>query len=204
MSGPGGGRRGRRPGGGDTRERVLGAARAAFAELGFEGATIRAIATRAAVDSALVHHYYGSKQQLFLAAMDLPVDFAAAIPQVLAGPRDGLGERVVRFFLGLWEEGPTRALLLGVLRSAMTDPVAATMLRRLVAEGPVLAVARTIDRPDAELRAELVGSQLLGLAVVRYVVAAEPIASASPEEIARAVGPTIERYLLGDLDAGSN
>jgi len=196
---PGGGRRGRRPGGEDTRERILGAARTTFGEQGFERATMRAIAGRAGVDPALIHHYFGTKQQLFLAAMEVPVDFTAVIPSVFAGPRAELGQRFVRFFLGLWDSGPARPLLVGVLRSAMTDPVAATMLRRIVTEGPVLALAKAIDRPDARFRAELIGSQLLGLAVVRYVVAAEPIASASPDEIARAVGPTIERYLDADL-----
>lgn len=195
----GGETRGRRPGGGDARGLILAAARASFGERGFERATMRDIAARAGVDSALVHHYFGTKQQLFLAAMEFPVDFATIVPSLLAGPPEQLGERFVQFFLGLWEAPASRPLLLGVLRSAMTDPVAATMLRRLVAEGPVLALAGAIDRPDAALRAELIGSHLLGLAVVRYVVGAEPLASASPADLARSVGPTIERYLTGDL-----
>jgi AcrR family transcriptional regulator len=178
---------------------ILAAARASFSERGFERATMRDIAARAGVDSALVHHYFGTKQQLFLAAMEFPVDFATIVPALLAGPADQLGERFIRFFLGLWEAPTSQPLLLGVLRSAMTDPVAAAMLRPLVSEGPVLALAGAIDRPDAALRAELIGSHLLGLAVVRYVVGAEPLASASPDDLARAVGPTIERYLTGEL-----
>ena len=201
MSGPGGGRTGRRPGSADTRGRILAAARASFGERGFEGATIRDVAGRAEVDPALVHHYFGSKQQLFVAAMEFPPEIQTAIPELLAGPRDDLGQRIVRFILGLWDGPSVRPLLTGLLRSATTDPVAAAMLRRLLTEGPFLALATAIDRPDADLRAVLVGTQLIGLAMARYVVAMEPIASAPADELARAVGPTIQRYLAADLPA---
>jgi AcrR family transcriptional regulator len=193
-------RSGRRPGRGDTRGRILAAARASFGELGLDGSTIRGIAARAGVDPALVHHYFGSKQQLFVAAMELPVDPAAAVPQVLAGPPDELGERFVRFVLALWDAPSLRPLLLGLVRSAATDPVAAAMLRRALAEGPFLALAAAIDLPDGPLRAALIGSQVVGLAMARYVVEVEPLASASPESLVRALGPTIQRYLTGDLD----
>ncbi len=95
-----------------------------------------------------------------------------------------------------------RPLLLGLIRSATADPVAAGMLRRFLAEGPFVALASATDRPDAQARAVLVGSQLIGLALARYVVRVEPLASAPPEVLVRAVGPTIQRYMLGDLDAG--
>ena len=101
--------------------------------------------------------------------------------------------------LELWETPAVRPLLLGVVRSATTDPVAAAMLRQLLAEGPFLALARAIDRPDAALRATLAGSQLIGLALARYVVAVEPLASAPPEVLVRALAPTVQRYLAGDL-----
>lgn len=196
------GRRGRRPGASDTRSRVLLAARTAFGERGFEGATIRDIASRAGVDPALVHHYFGSKQQLFVAAMELPFDVPVMIARVLDGPRDELGDRFVRFILELWEVPANRSLLLGVVRSASADPVAAGMLRRLLAEGPFLALARALDRPDATLRATLAGSQLIGLAMARYVVAVEPLASASTDLLVCALGPTVQRYLAGDLTDG--
>lgn len=201
MSGPGGGRSGRRPGSADTRGRILAAARASFGERGFEGATIRDVAARADVDPALVHHYFGSKQQLFVAAMEFPPEIQAAIPELLAGPQDDLGERIVRVILDLWDSPSVRPLLTGLLRSATTDPVAAAMLRRLLTEGPFLALASAIDRPDAELRAVLVGTQLIGLAMARYVMVVEPLASASPDQLARFAGPTIQRYLAGDLPA---
>jgi AcrR family transcriptional regulator len=182
---------------------VLQAARTSFGDRGFDGATIRDVAARAGVDPALVHHYFGSKQQLFLAAMEFPLDLPTMVPRLLDGPRDELGERFVRLVLELWETPAVRPLLLGVVRSATTDPVAAAMLRQLLAEGPFLALARTIDQPDAALRATLAGSQLIGLALARYVVAVEPLASAPPEVLVRALAPTLQRYLTGDLaDAG--
>jgi len=192
-------RTGRRPGSGDTRSRVLQAARTSFGDRGFDGATIRDVAAQAGVDPALVHHYFGSKQQLFLAAMEFPLDLPTMVPRLLDGPRDELGERFVRLVLELWETPAVRPLLLGVVRSATTDPVAAAMLRQLLAEGPFLALARAIDQPDAALRATLAGSQLIGLALARYVVAVEPLASAPPEVLVRALAPTLQRYFTGDL-----
>jgi AcrR family transcriptional regulator len=214
-SGDGGarsGRSGRRPGASDTRERILAAARAAFGEAGFDGATIRAIGARAGVDPALVHHYFGSKQRLFVAAMELPVDPAAVAPALLAGDPAGVGARIVRFVLGLWDDPVSRPVMLGIVRSAASDPVAAAMLRGILAEGPFASIVRAvlseepyatlvgpIGRDEAELRATLVGSQLVGLLMARAVVAVEPLASAPTEVIVRAVGPTVQRYLVGDV-----
>ena len=178
---------------------MLLAARTSFGEIGFDGTTIRQVAARAGVDSALVHHYFGSKQQLFVAAMELPLDLPALVARLLEGPRDQLGERFVRLVLELWETPLYRPLLLGIVRSATTDPTAAAMLRQLLAEGPFLALARAIDRPDAALRATLAGSQLIGLALARYVVAVEPLASAPLEVLVRVLAPTLQRYLAGDL-----
>jgi AcrR family transcriptional regulator len=192
-------RPGRRPGAEDTRGRILDAARAAFGERGFDGATIRDVAARAGVDTALVHHYFGTKQQLFVAAMEFPVDFATAVPALLEGPPDRLGERFVRFVLELWDRPEVRPLLLGIIRSATTDPVAAAMLRRMLTEGPMLALVRALDRPDAPLRASLAGSQFVGVILARYVVGIEPVASLPADDLARALGPSIQRFLAGDL-----
>jgi AcrR family transcriptional regulator len=197
--GPRPARRGRRPGSSDTRERILAAARFSFGELGFEAATIRVVAARAGVDPALVHHYFGTKQRLFLAAMEIPIDFSEVIPLVLDGPPEELGARIARFFLELWDSPAMHPLILGIVRSAATDPVAAGMFRRVLAEGPFLAMAQATDRPDADLRATLVGTQLVGLAMARYIVRVEPIASADREVLVRAIGPTLQRYLTEDL-----
>ena len=127
------------------------------------------------------------------------MDLAEIVPRMLAGPRERIGERVVRFVVELWDRPDVRPLLLGIVRSATTDPVAAGMIRRMLAEGPFLALARPSTCPDAEIRATLAGSQLIGLAMARYVIGLEPIASMTPDELAAAVGPTIERYLAGDV-----
>jgi AcrR family transcriptional regulator len=193
-------RTGRRPGSADTRGRILDAARHAFGERGFEGTSVRQVAGDAGVDPALVHHYFGSKQRLFVAAMQFPVDPAVALPRLLAGgPRDELGERFVRFVVGLWDRPDVRPLVTGVVRSAVTDPVAADMARALLAEGPLLALAAAIDGPDAQLRATLASSHLMGVAMARYLLAVEPLASMSAEDLAQLVGPSVQRYLAGDL-----
>jgi AcrR family transcriptional regulator len=195
------GRRGRRPGSGDTRGRVLEAARTTFAERGFDGTTIREVAGRAAVDPALVHHYFGTKQQLFVAAMEFPIDIATAFAAIAVGPRERIGDRIVVTFVGLWDRPEVRPTLLGIARSATTDSVAAAMFRRVLSDGPLQAIADLVGTPDAPVRAALVGSQLIGLAMVRYVAELEPIASLRPEELAKLAGPTLTRYLLGDLGA---
>lgn len=192
-------RTGRRPGSSDTRNRILVAARAAFGELGYDGATIRGVAGRAGVDPALVHHYFGTKQRLFVTAMEVPLDVAAVIPRALEGPPDQLGERIARYVLELWDSPAMHPLMLGIVRSAATDPVAADMFRQVLAEGPFLAMAQATDRPDAPLRATLVGAQLVGLAMARYIVKVDPIAAVDPEVLVRAIGPTLQRYLTGDL-----
>jgi AcrR family transcriptional regulator len=191
--------RGRRPGSADTRLPILVAARAAFADKGFDGATVRDVAARAGVDPALVLHYFGSKQALFVAAMEFPVDFQGMVRSLLSGPVEEIGERYVRFVLDIWDEPATRSVMLGIVRSATTDPVAAAMLRRMISEGPVLALAAALDRPDATLRATLAGSQVVGLLMVRYVIGVEPLASASEDVLVRTVGATIQHYLTGDL-----
>jgi AcrR family transcriptional regulator len=184
----------------DTREAILAAARAGFARSGYDGASTRAIATAAGVDAALINHYFGSKQRLFVAAMELPFDAEAVRLRVVAGPRDTLGERVVRFFLELWEEPVRRQILLGMVRSAMTDPEAAAMVRRVVIEGGVLPLIAETGVTHSALRATLVGSQLMGLALIRYVLCVEPLASASIDSAVAAVGPTIQRYVTDPLD----
>jgi len=195
------GRRGRRPGSGDTRGRVLAAARDTFAERGFDGTTVRGVAARAGVDPALVHHYFGTKQQLFVAAMQFPVDFDAIFPAIAAGPPDRLGDRMVCAFVELWDRPEVQPTLLGIARSATTDPVAAVMFRGVLVEGPLRAIIALLHTPDAELRAALVGSQLVGLGMARYVARLEPIASLPPDVMGALVGPTLTRYLLGDLGA---
>jgi AcrR family transcriptional regulator len=180
---------------------VLAAARAAFAERGFDGATIRGIAADAGVDPALVHHYFGSKDKLFLAAVDAPADPTELLPRVLASPRDELGAAVVRMVLHVWD-GPGRAAGLALVRSAVNNEWTAKLLREFLVSTVLRRVVSTLGfDPDVRAaRASLVASQIIGLVMARYVLRLEPLASASPAEVVAAIGPTVQRYLTGDVE----
>jgi AcrR family transcriptional regulator len=170
-----------------------------FADRGIDGTTIRDVAGRAGVDPALVHHYFGTKHQLFVAAMEFPLEIRTVIPAIAMGPREQIGDRIVAGFVGLWDRREVQPTLLGIARSATTDPIAAAMFRRVLVDGPLQAIAGLLGTPDAPLRATLVGSQLIGIAMARYVAELEPIASMRPEQLAALIGPTLTRYLLSDL-----
>ncbi len=188
-------RRGRRPGASTARADILAAARDLFAALGYERATLRAIAARAGTDPSLPHHYFGSKEQLFTAAMKLPVTPSDVLPAARALPPGRRGEEIVRRFLRAWDDAAQRPVLVGLLRTGLTDEHSAAAVRRFITQEALGPVARTLDPPDGALRASLVGSQLVGLALLRYVARVEPLASAPVEDLAIAIGPTIERYL---------
>ncbi|TMD99513.1 MAG: TetR/AcrR family transcriptional regulator [Chloroflexi bacterium] len=189
-------RPGRRSGPTVSRGDILAAARRLFAERGYDGATIRAIAQEAGVDAALVHHFFGTKEQVFVAAMELPFQPADLLPQLVGGPREQVGERFVRLFLALWRDPERRAPVLALLRSATTNEQAAEMIRQFVTEALVTRVAGALGVPP--LRVTAAASQLIGLAMVRHLIGVEPLASADEEEIVRLVAPTIQRYLDGD------
>jgi AcrR family transcriptional regulator len=180
---------------------VLAAARAAFAERGFDGASIRAIAGAADVDPALVHHYFGTKDKLFLAAVEAPADPDDYLPDVLAAPPGARGAAVVRMVLHVWD-GPARPAVLALVRSAITHEFSAKLLREFVLAKIIRRVVGSLDMPvgEREARGALVASQVIGLVVSRYVLRLEPLASASADEVVAAVGPTVQRYLTGDVD----
>jgi AcrR family transcriptional regulator len=179
---------------------VLAAARTAFAEKGFDGATIRGIATGAGVDPALVHHYFGNKDKLFLAAVEAPADPEDLLPEVLAGGPDDLGRNLLRMFLRVWD-GPARPAGLALVRSAVGSEWTAKLLREFLVARVLRRVVGTLDLPQSErdARGALVGSQLIGLVMARYVLKLEPLASASREELVDAIAPTLQRYLTGDV-----
>ena len=187
-------RTGRRPGASGNRDRILAAAREQFAAAGWDATTIRSIASAAGVDPALVMHYFGSKAGIFRAALEFPIDPAEVVPRLLEPGLDGLGERMVRFFLAVWDSPDGRPLL-GVIRSAVVSEQAAQLLREFVTREVLGRIAAVLQVDQPRLRAGLAGSQLIGLAILRYVVKIEPVASASPDEIAAWVGPTLQRYL---------
>lgn len=193
-------RSGRRPGNSGSRERILAAARLSFAQSGYDATTIRGIAAAAGVDPALVRHYFGSKEHLFVVALEFPVDPVEFVPRLLDPGIDGLGERIAAFFLEAWDTPGGRPFL-ALLRSVASNEQAAEALRQFVSREVLSRVAAilVLDRP--QLRAALAASHLIGLAMTRYVVRLEPIASASRDDLARAVGPSIQRYFDQPLPA---
>ena len=191
-------RTGRRPGSTDTRERILDAARRTFSASGYDGTTIRGIAAEADVDPALVHHYFGTKDELFVTSLHLPVNPGELIPKLVAQGTDGLGERIVRTMLGVWDSTDVNPLLM-VLRSLANEQVA-PMMREFLTHSVMPSLVDALGEPDGRVRATLAASQFTGLMIVRYVVRIEPLASMPPDEVARLIGPTVQRYLTGDLD----
>lgn len=191
-------RRGRRPAGQQTKEALLSAARAEFIERGYDQARVRSIATSAGVDPAMVNHWFGGKDGLFVAAMDLPVDPKVIVAGILGGDPEHAGERLVRTFLSVWDPsggGPFVALL----RSVSSHEHAARMMREFVTDRIFGPVAAALDSDQQLLRATLCGSQVVGLGMTRYVMKIEPIASADRETLVGAIGPTLQRYLTGSL-----
>ena len=190
--------RGRRPGSPDTRAAILDAARALFASGGLSGTSVRAVAAKAGVDPALVHHYFGSKDDLFVAALQLPFDFREVIVPVLAEGPDGAAERLLPVFLSIWDDPDLQTPLLALARS-LTDPSSKELMRDgflKVVIGPI-GVALGIDEP--ERRMPLVASQMMGLIFMRYLLQVEPIASMPSAELVATYAPTIQRYLTGPL-----
>ncbi|HET9171927.1 MAG TPA: TetR family transcriptional regulator [Actinospica sp.] len=192
-------RRGRRPGGPDTRAAVLDAARKEFAALGYEKASIRGIARSAGVDSALVHHYFGTKQQLFIAALDFPIDPELVAQLLLTGERETAGDRIVRFALSLWEEPEVRERLMALLRTVAANDQVGELFRDFVERELVARVSTAWGEVGAAVRVELVMSQIVGLAMARYVIGVEPLASAGIDQVAALVGPVLQHYLDADI-----
>ena len=190
-------RTGRRPAGSDTPDVILAAARTAFASAGYEATSLRGIARAAGVDPALVLHYFHSKDRLFAAAMRLPDGLFDQVVSLIAGDTPDLGQRVARLFLSVWEETASREPLLAIFRSAVSNDQAAAALRGFVTEALLDRLAATVSVPDRSLRVTLAGSQLVGVAMLRYVLRVEPLASADVGTIVTWLAPTLQRYLTG-------
>ena len=198
-------RRGRPVGPSHNREAILSAARQGFITHGYD-ATIRGIAAAAGVDPALIHHYFGTKDRLLLASLqeigagELSVE--NAIPRLLEGDPTQLGERLVRAIFAAFETPFYRAAwasLVGLLRVATANEDAAAMLRQGLTGGGLFRLLKALDVPQPEARAALLGSELFGLALARFVIRVEPIASADLDTLASWYGPTLQRYLTGPL-----
>ncbi|GGO95480.1 TetR family transcriptional regulator [Wenjunlia tyrosinilytica] len=194
-------RTGRRPGNTESRQAILTAARAKFALYGYEGASIRSIAQEAGVDTALIHHFFLSKEGLFAASIHDAIEPERMVEQVLGKRRAtrGLGERLARYFMGLWEAPETRDKMRSILRSALSHDRAQKMLRDFVAVEVLGPIAGSTGKSHPEVRAALAASQLIGLALTRYIVELGPIASLDAEQVVACVAPTLQRYLVGPL-----
>ena len=191
-------RRGRRPGGPDTRSAILGAARRRFAESGFAGTSVRSVAALAGVDPALEHHYFGSKDDLFVAALELRVDPRVAVLPVIEGGVDGAGERLMRLVVGVWDDEESRRPLLALVRGVV-EPDGAQLVRDGFVRMVLAPVAAGLGIDEPERRMSLVASQVLGVVLLRHVVRLEPLASMAADALVATYAPVLQRYLADPL-----
>jgi AcrR family transcriptional regulator len=192
-------RTGRRPGPSSTRDEILRAARRRFADDGYDRATFRRIAADAGVDPALVVQFFGSKQDLFAAATVPPVTLAELSAAPTANSSASPGLRLARLLMLWLEDDGARQALLARIRSASSEPAAAAIVRKMIG-GQLIEFARAMDGDRPDVRASLLATQFLGVVFARFVVAVEPLASMSGDEIADWLGPTFDLYLTGPID----
>jgi AcrR family transcriptional regulator len=190
---------GRRPGNPDTRATILSAAASQFAAHGFDRVSMRGIAKAAGVDPALVHHYFRSKDDVLLATLDVPFDPRVLIPALTSPGGEGLGMRLAAQFLAIWDDADNQARLVAMLRASLTSEVAADLLRSALVRMVFAPISEAVDAPDAPVRAQYVASQLVGLAMARYVMRFEPLASEAAQDVVARIGPTLQRYLDASL-----
>jgi AcrR family transcriptional regulator len=190
-------RTGRRPGPTDSKAAILKAARRLFAQKGYDATSVRAVAAQARVDPALVLHFFGSKAELFASSLELPLD-PSELEALALGDRATLGLRIARFyFQRIFRE--RRPTVLSLLRSAVSNPDAAAMLRRAIEGTAVAALARLFPGEEAALRGELCASHMMGLFLARHILEVEPLASEDEERLVEAVAPALQRYLDAPL-----
>ncbi|MGI5349598.1 TetR family transcriptional regulator [Streptomyces sp. CA-250714] len=181
-----------------ARERILASARGEFAEHGYDKVSVRAIARGAGVDAALVHHYFGTKEQVFAAAVEGAMAPAIAVPDLLeAASPDELGETITRAFLRIWENPATREPVLAIVRSAVNNERAAAVFRDLLTRHLLSRAAALLKEPDAELRVTLAAAQLVGTAILRHVIRLEPLASEPFEGAVARLAPVVQHHLMG-------
>ncbi|MFD0308740.1 TetR family transcriptional regulator [Streptomyces sp. NPDC127119] len=195
------GRTGRRPGNSGTREAILRAARRVFSERSYSTAKMRDIAGEAEVNTALIHHFFENKEGVFLAAIQDVYRVSSVLDQVvLPGPRDELGMRFLSGYMSLWQDPVTREQMLMVVRSAVSNDEAGHLMASFIRENVIRPVVGGIDTAQPELRATLIGSQFVGIAVIRYIIKLEPLASMDNQQMIDIFAPTIQRYLTADIE----
>jgi AcrR family transcriptional regulator len=180
--------------------RIVAAAREEFAEHGWAGTTLRAVARAADVDPALVYHYFGSKEGLLDAATNPPQKWLESIAKVWTTPMDQLGVALITLLLASWADDEIGPTLRAVLQTAAHEPSTREKLRRIV-EGSLMGVSELgSDERDRLVRSGLISSQMMGFALMRYVWKIEPIASMTDDEAIAAIAPNLQRYVDGDLE----
>ncbi|WP_395311258.1 TetR family transcriptional regulator [Mycobacterium sp. AMU20-3851] len=194
-------RPGRPPGNSDARDRILRSARELFARNGFDKTSIRAIAADAGVDSALVHHYYGTKQELFAAAIEIPIDPMQVIRPLRETPVDQIGTVLPSILLPLWDSELGKGFI-ATLRSLLAG-ADVSLVRSFLQEVITAEIGARVDDPPGSgaVRVQFVASQLVGVVMVRYILELQPFAGLEPELIAKTIAPNLQRYLTGDLPA---
>ena len=183
--------------------RIVAAARDEFAEQGWAGTTIRAVARAADVDPALVYHYFGSKEGLLDAATNPPQKWLENVAKVWTTPIDQLGAALITLLLASWADDEIGPTLRAILQTAAHEPSTREKLRRVV-EGSLMGVSELgSDERDRLVRSGLISSQMMGFALMRYVWKIEPVASMTDDEAIAAITPNLQHYVNGDLTTGS-
>jgi AcrR family transcriptional regulator len=190
---------GRRPGESGTRELILTAARNQFGARGYDRATIRSIADEAAVDPALITHFFGTKQQLFNEVVRLPFDPEALIASIVDAPIEERGERLARFVVNLMKDPAYGSAFTALMRAATSKPEAADLLRQRLTTGVFVPIARGLGVDRAEVRAAITATQTIGLVMVRHVIKIDALTALSDDELVALIGPTLQRYLADPL-----
>lgn len=188
---------GRRPGSLSTRQEILDAARRIFAANGYRGATVRAIADAAGVDPALIHHYFGSKEKLFAATLEFPEDAPDRLLAALRGPHEGLGERLTRAYLGLWEDPATHGQMMIAVGALLSSDEAMARMRPTIVDMLGRAAARGVPGADAETRFGLAMAHLVGVAAVRHISKVPPLRDLGLEELIARTAPAVQLHLTG-------
>lgn len=192
-------RPGRPPGQSDTRDRILSSARELFARNGIDKTSIRSIASAAGVDAALVHHYFGTKQQLFAAAIHIPIDPMQVIGPMRETPVDELGLKLPSLLLPLWDSELGSGFI-ATLRSLLAGNDV-SLVRSFLQEVISVEVGRRVDSPpgSGRIRVQFVASQLVGVVMARYILELEPFKSLPVQQVAETIAPNLQHYLTGDL-----
>jgi AcrR family transcriptional regulator len=195
-------RTGRRPGASGSREAILGAARRLFAEHGYVGTSLRAIAAEAGVDAALIVHFFGTKAQLLTAALQWPFDPETEMERISARGRRQVGEGLARLVVRTWDREGDRNAIMTMLRAATVEPAAAELMRNFIEQELFPPLMRRLKAPQPELRANLASAQIIGMGIARYVLRLQPLAGMSEDEVVRWIAPSLQRYLTGRAPGG--